>query len=66
MTRAAVLLCDVVSHITLEKAEARVSLAAGERKFRTNGKTCAARRIDRDSFNTWRFEQVEKDLARAD
>ncbi len=66
MTQAAVLLRDVVSGVTQEKAKARVSRAAGEGKFRTNGKTDGARRIDRDSFKTWWFEQREKDLATSD
>ena len=52
VTQAAVLLRDVVSGITLEKAKARVSRAAGEGKFKTNGKTRPARRLERDSFNT--------------
>lgn len=66
VTDAAELLKDVVSGITTKQAQARVSRAAGRGKFKTNGKTRRARRIERDSFNTWRFKQREKDLAAAD
>lgn len=63
VTAAAKLLLDDISGIDLDKAKARVSKAANEGKFRTNGKKGAARRIGRDSFSTWRLEQREKDLA---
>lgn len=63
VTAAAKLLLDDISGIDLDKAKARVSKAANEGKFRTNGKKGAARRIGRDSFSTWRLEQRAKDLA---
>lgn len=63
VTEAAKLLLDDISGIDLNKAKARVSKAAGDDLFRTNGKTGRERRIDRDSFSTWRLEQREKDLA---
>jgi hypothetical protein len=40
----------------------RVSWAASHDKFRTNGKKGSGRRIDRDSFSTWRLEQRERGL----
>jgi hypothetical protein len=66
VTAAAKLLLDDTSGIDLDKAKARVSKAANEGRFRTNGKKGAARRIDRDSFSTWRLEQREKDLSAYD
>jgi hypothetical protein len=66
VTAAAKLLLDDISGIDLDKAKARVSKAANEGRFRTNGKKGAARRIDRDSFSTWRLEQREKDLSAYD
>ncbi len=66
MTEAAELLMDVVSGLDLALARSRVSRAAGDEKFRTNGKTRTARRIDRGTFNTWRFEQRAIDLAKDD
>lgn len=66
VTAAAELLLDDVSGIDLNKAKARVSKAAGEGRFRTNGKDGRERRIDRDSFSTWRLAQREKDLAAYD
>lgn len=66
VTDAAKLLLTDVSGIDLNKAKARVSKAAGEGRFRTNGKDGRNRRIDRDSFSTWRLEQREKDLAAYD
>lgn len=66
VTAAAKLLLSDVSGINLGKAKARVSKAAGEDLFRTNGKTGRERRIDRDSFSTWRLQQREKDLATYD
>lgn len=62
VTAAATMLLDDVSGIDLGKAKARVSKAAGESRFRTNGLTGKNRRIDRDSFSTWRLEQRAKDL----
>lgn len=63
VTAAATLLLDDISGIDLDKAKARVSKAANEGKFRTNGKKGSARRIGHDSFSTWRLEQRAKDLA---
>lgn len=61
VTAAAKLLLADVSGIDLKKAKARVSKAAGEGRFRTNGRDGRDRRIDRDSFSTWRLDQREKD-----
>ncbi len=61
VTTAAKLLLTDVSGIDVKKAKARVSKAAGEGRFRTNGKDGRERRIDRDSFSTWRLAQREKD-----
>jgi len=66
VTECAQLLLDVVSGLDLEKAKARVSKAASDGKFRTNGKKGTDRRVDRDSFSTWRLEQRERDLDAAD
>ena len=66
VTDAGRLLLSDVSGITLAQAKARVTKAANEGKFRTNGETGHARRIDPDSFSTWRLEQREKDLAAYD
>ncbi len=66
VTEAATLLMDVVSGIDLSKAKARVSKAAGKGEFKTNGLTRNCRRIELDSFNTWRFKQRERDLDAAD
>ncbi|MDP6634840.1 MAG: hypothetical protein QGG42_08090 [Phycisphaerae bacterium] len=66
VTEAAKLLMAVVSGIDVKKARARISKAADAGKFKTNGQKGRSRRIDQDSFNTWRFEQMEKDLAAAD
>lgn len=62
VSRCAELLLTDVSGLDLNKAKARVSWAAGKGKFRTNGATGNARRIDRHSFSTWRLEQRERDL----
>ncbi|MBX3322453.1 MAG: hypothetical protein KF757_05630 [Phycisphaeraceae bacterium] len=64
VTEAAELLINDVSGIDLDKAKARVSKAATEKRFRTNGISGRDRRIDRDSFSTWRLEQRENDLDR--
>jgi len=62
VTEAATMLLDVVSGINLGKAKARISKAAVHGKFKTNGKKGHSRRIELDSFNTWRFRQREQDL----
>lgn len=66
VTIAAKRLMDVVSGLTLKKACARVSVAAGRNEFQTNGKVRTDRRIDRDTFNTWLLRQRDRDLAEAD
>lgn len=66
VTEAARLLLDDVSGIDLGNAKARVSKTANESRFRTNGRRGPDRRIDRDSFSTWRIEQRERDLAAFD
>lgn len=66
VTEAAELLIADISGITKKQAQGRVSKAATNGKFLTNGKTYADRRIDRDSFSRWRIEQREKDLAACD
>lgn len=50
----------------LSKAKARVSKAAGEGKFRTNGQKGTARRIDAGTFAAWRLAQRDADLAKED
>lgn len=62
VSECARLLLNDVDGLDLEKAKARVSWAAGKNKFRTNEKKGNARRIDRDSFSTWRLEQRERGL----
>lgn len=62
VTEAATSLLEEVSGISLKKARARVSRAAGKHRFRTNGKRGLKRRIDLDSFNTWRLEQRDMQL----
>ncbi|MDQ7013521.1 MAG: hypothetical protein Q9O74_06440 [Planctomycetota bacterium] len=66
VTDAGELLLEDVSGITHAQAKARVTKAISSGKIRTNGKTGHARRIDPDSFSTWRLEQREKDLAAYD
>lgn len=62
VTQAGQLLKKDLPWLTPKKASARVSKAAGEERFRTNGKKGTGRRIDRDSFSTWRLQQRDKDL----
>ena len=66
VTECAGLLMEGVSGLDMQTPKARVSKAATAGRFRTNGKTGTARRIDRDSFSTWRLEQRERDLDAAD
>lgn len=66
VTDAAKLLLQDVSGLEFKTAKVRVSRAADNGLFRTNGKTRSERRIDRDSFSTWRLEQREKDLDACD
>lgn len=66
VTNAAKRLMVKVYGLTLEKARARVSAAAGRGEFVTNGKERNDRRIDLHTFNTWLLEQERRDLAKAD
>lgn len=66
VTEAATLLLNDVSDLSLGTAKTRVTRAADREKFRTNGKGGPERRIDPDSFSTWRLEQREKDLDECD
>jgi len=66
VTQAAELLMDVVSGIDFARAKSRVSIAADRGKFLTNGKKGSRRRIELNSFNTWRFKERDKDLRAAD
>lgn len=66
VTEAAKLLVDDLSFPTIKEARARVSRAAGLKKFRTNGKKRLERRIHRESFNGWRLDQRNKELAKED
>ncbi len=66
VTEAAELLAEDLSWLTIEKARARVSRAAGNELFKTNGLEGTLRRIERHSFSTWRLEQRNKDLAKDD
>lgn len=66
VTEAAVELTDCVSGLTIENARARVSFAANEDKFTTNGHTGKKRRIERNSFMAWLWKQREIDLAKCD
>lgn len=66
VTEAAELLVEDLSWLTIEKARARVSKAAGNELFRTNGLEGTLRRVERHSFSTWRLEQRNKDLAKDD
>lgn len=61
VTHAAELLMKDIPELTLEKAKSRVSKAAGEKKFVTNGKG-RARRIETISFKAWRLDQRDRDL----
>ncbi|MEZ6233391.1 MAG: hypothetical protein R3B68_04305 [Phycisphaerales bacterium] len=61
-TEAARLLMKDVSGLKDGAAKVRVTRAADAELFRTNGKSGRDRRIDRDSFSSWRLEQREKDL----
>jgi hypothetical protein len=62
VTEAARLLIKDLPGLALEQARARVSVSASRGSFRTNGQLREKRRIDRDSFATWRLAQRDKDL----
>lgn len=66
VTQCAELLCKDFPHLQLDHAKARVSKAAGSKKFVTNGKRGPARRIEAVSFNAWRLQQRDRDLDAAD
>ena len=66
VTDAAKLLMKSLPWLELKLANARVSRAAGDGKFTTNGQQRSKRRIEPHTFNTWLLEQREKDLAEAD
>jgi len=62
VTECAGLLMEDVSGLDMQTAKAHGSKAATAGRFRTNGKTGTARRIDRHSFSAWHLEQRERDL----
>ncbi|MFI4862523.1 MAG: hypothetical protein ACIAXF_17800 [Phycisphaerales bacterium JB063] len=62
VSEAATLLTEDVDGLSFKNAKARVSSGATRNHFKSNGKTGTARRIDRDSFSTWRIVQREKNL----
>lgn len=62
VTEAGEMLLDVVSGLDLPRARGRVSAAASDRKFRTNGDKGRNRRIDLHSFNTWLMQQRQREL----
>lgn len=66
VTEAGKLLLADVSGIGLPQAKARVTKAANKGNIRTNGKTHHARRIDPVSYDAWRLEQRNKELAKYD
>ncbi len=66
VTQAAELLLEDVDGLDLKRARSRVSSAANNGKFKTNGMTRGRRRIDPDSFCRWRLEQRERNLDRVD
>lgn len=63
---AAVRLQEVVSGLTLDKAESRVSRAGKRGLFRTNGVTGSGKLIENSSFMNWWMEQRAADLAKED
>jgi len=66
VTEAARLLRRDIPGLILDNAKARVSGAATDGKFRTNGKNREKRRIDPVSFDSWRLKQRDRDLDRED
>jgi len=66
VTEAAKLLMQDLPWLNIKKARARVSKAANTEQFETNGHKGTNRRIDRDSFSTWRLAQRDLDLAKDD
>jgi len=66
LTQCAQLLMQDLPYVDLDLARARVSRAANDGKFVTNGKRRDARRIERTSFDAWRLEQRDRELDAAD
>jgi hypothetical protein len=64
VTEAATLLLKDLPFLNgdLNKAQARVSRAASDKKFKTNGENGRARRIHVGSFAQWQIEQRNADL----
>jgi hypothetical protein len=61
VTQAAAMLQRDLPGLGLEKARARVSAAAGRGEFKSAGSR-RGRRIDPDSFSSWRLKQRDRDL----
>jgi len=66
VTDCARLLMRALPHLTLKRAQARVSKAANTGHFVTNGKCGQDRRIERSSFDAWRLAQRDRDLDEED
>jgi hypothetical protein len=66
VTEAAIEPMDCVSGLTIDKAKSRVSFAATNGKFTTNGQKGKDRRIEKNSFSSWLLEQREIDLDKCD
>jgi len=66
VTEAAGLLIKDIPGLDIENAKARVSAAATRKAFRTNGQKGPKRRIQNDSFNSWRLKQRDRDLDKED
>ena len=66
VTEAAKRLETYVDNLSLSSAKTRVSRAANDGAFATNGKRRGERRIDRDSFASWCHEKREEDLDKED
>ena len=59
---AAILLMNDICGLSLQLAQSRVSRAASNGEFCTNGQKGRERRIAKNSFSTWRLKQRDKDL----
>ena len=66
VTGCARLLMRDLPHLTLKRAQARVSKAANTGHFATNGRCGQDRRIERSSFDAWRLAQRDRDLDEED
>lgn len=62
VTQAAELLRLDFPYLSAAKAKARVSAAAGRGSFKTNGRERHERRINAESFDSWRLTQRQRDL----